>query len=359
MTITPDALAAALLRCPIGCAFLLTLERDDVPASLAVAPEQAYARAAVALNALNPWKTNFHEATAAVLARAPQLGRLAQEVAQQPGAGWWAAPFDRERQVLLVDKEPAKRTGQASGWNWEDYAERPIDWRMTSTLHGRVSCGDVVIASGVGDWEDSPPVRRTAMVDGAARVREIVTPADWHALCAPHPRVRLKPEPSPPPRSGWHYAPLDLPQQEGPDRAGMLVPDWGALAADLDGVHLTFAGLLSVPFVEHTSDTGRTMMWSWDTEGTMWLKGSFLRAGEPMRPAPEGLNSVELVRHLSDANLGIPSSGQLWQARRPAVVVAVRAAFPAIDTRSTMMSGYGDRKEWLGAIHGVVHSGLE
>lgn len=316
MTITPDALSAALLRCPIGCAFLLTVERDGVPASLAVTPEQAYARAAVALRALNPWTTNFHEATAAVLARAPQLGRLAQEVVEQRGAGWWAAPVDRERQVLLVDQEPASRTTPASGWNWEDYAERPRDWRMTSTLGGCVSCGDVVIASGVGDWGDGPLVRRKVMVDGAARVREIVTPADWHALCASHPRVRSKPEPSPPPRSWWNYAPLGLPQQEGPDRAGMLVPDWRTLAADLDGVHLTFAGLLSVPFVEHASDAGRTMMWSWDTEGTMWLKGSFLRAGEPMRPAPEGRHSEELVHHLSDAYLGIPCSGQLWQARR-------------------------------------------
>ncbi len=70
MTITPDALAAALLRCPIGCACLLTVVRDSVPAALAVAPKQAYARATVALNALNPWTTNFHEATAAVLSRA-------------------------------------------------------------------------------------------------------------------------------------------------------------------------------------------------------------------------------------------------------------------------------------------------
>ncbi len=234
---------------------------------------------------------------------------------EQPGTGWWAAPVARERQVLLVDEEPASRTTLASGWNWEDYAERPIDWRMTSTLDGCISSGDVVIASGVGDWGDGPSVRRTAKVDAAARVREIVTPADWHALCASHPRVRSNPEPSPPTRWAWCYASLDLHQQEGPDRAGMLVPDRGALAADLDGVHLTLAGLLTVPFVEHVSDAGRTMMWSWDTESTMWLQGSFLRAGDPMPPSPESLGTGELVHHLSDAYLGIPSSGQLWQAR--------------------------------------------
>ena len=315
MTITPDALAAALLHSPIGCAFLLTVERDGISTALAVQPQQAYARAAVALHALNPWITNFHESIAAVLVRAPQLERLAQEVAEQPGSGWWAAPVEPERQVLLVDREPADHSTLTSGWNWEDYAERPIDWRMTSTLHSGVSCGDVSIASGVGDWSDEPEIRSTAVVDAAARVREIVTPDDWHALCASHPRVRAKPEPSPPPRSGWHYAPLGLPQ-DGPDRAGMLVPDWSALAADLDGVHLTFAGLLTVPFVEHSSEAGSTMMWSWDTEGTMWLQGAFLRAGEPMPPAPEGLGSHELVRHLSADYLGIRRSGVLMWARQ-------------------------------------------
>ncbi|MDE2837182.1 MAG: hypothetical protein OXL97_06695 [Chloroflexota bacterium] len=315
MSITPDVLAAALLRCPIGCAFLLTIARDGMPAALAVAPQQAFARAAVALRFLNPWITNFDEATAAVLARAPQLERLAHQVAAEPGAGWWTAPVDRERQVLLVDREPTDRSAPAPGWNWEDYAERPIDWRMTSTLRGGVSCGDVVIASGVGDWGDGPLVRSMAKVDGAARVWEVVTPADWHVLCASHQRVRSKPEPSPPPRSGWHYAPLGV-QTEGPDRAGMLVPDWSALAAYLDGVHLTFAGLLTVPFVERTSGAGRTMMWSWDTEGTMWLQGAFLRAGEPLPPAPDGLDSDELVRHLDDAYVGIPHPGVPLRARR-------------------------------------------
>ena len=312
MTITPDALAAGLLRCPIGCAFLLTIERDGFPAALAVAPGQAYARAAVALRALNPWMANSQEATMAVLARAPQLERLAHEVAEQPGAGWWTAPIDSERQVLLVDQEPRPPT---PGWSWEDYAERPIDWRMTSTLRGGVSCGDVVIASGVGDWGDGPLVRRAAVVNAAARVREIVSPADWHALCASHPHVRQKPEPSPPPRSGVAYAQLGL-EQEGQDRAGMLVPDWSALAADWDGVHLTFAGLLTVPFTEHESEAGRTMMWSWDTEGTTWLQGAFLRAGEPLPPAPEELDSHNLVRRLDNDYLGIPRSGQLMRARR-------------------------------------------
>ena len=194
-------------------------------------------------------------------------------------------------------------------------AERPIGWRMTSTLRGGISCGDVAITSGVGDWGDDSAVRCTAVVDTAARVREVVTPADWHALCASHPRVRSKPEPSLPPRSVWHCAPLDL-EQEGPDRAGILVPDWSALAADLDSVHLTFAGLLTVPFVEHESDTGRTMMWSWDTEGTTWLQGDFLRAGEPLPPAPEGLDSDKLVRYLSEDYLGIPRSGLRMRAQR-------------------------------------------
>ena len=48
-----DELAARLLRCPVGCAFLLTIERDQVPVALAVTPPQAFARAAAAVRTLD------------------------------------------------------------------------------------------------------------------------------------------------------------------------------------------------------------------------------------------------------------------------------------------------------------------
>ena len=64
-----DELAARLLRCPVGCAFLLTIERDQVPVSLAVTPPQAFARAAAAVRTLDPWSRDFAQAVPAALSR--------------------------------------------------------------------------------------------------------------------------------------------------------------------------------------------------------------------------------------------------------------------------------------------------
>ena len=62
-------LAARLLRCPVGCAFLLTIARDQIPVEVAVTPRQAFARAVVALDALNPWSGYFEQAVTAALSQ--------------------------------------------------------------------------------------------------------------------------------------------------------------------------------------------------------------------------------------------------------------------------------------------------
>ena len=72
--------------------------------------------------------------------------------------------------------------------------------------------------------------------------------------------------------------------QPGPRRTctGVaLVPDWRRLAEDYDGVHLTFAGLLTTPFVPETSESGTTMLWTWDAEITEWLPDA-VRPGAPL-----------------------------------------------------------------------------
>ena len=133
---------------------------------------------------------------------------------------------------------------------------------MTSTLRGQQSCLDAVIASGVGDWPISGYHRFDAGIDESVRVREISGPADWHDLCVSYPRVNQNPA--------------------SPAGAGTLAPDWGRVASQWDGVHLTFMALLTAPLVRHNSAAGSTMLWSWDSEGTIWLPGEFVRAGAPL-----------------------------------------------------------------------------
>ena len=284
-----EDLAARLLDCPVGCAFLLTIVRDDVPIDIAVTPPQAFARTAIALNALNPWAADFDRTVTAALSRGADLASLARAVVSHPQSCWWTAPMDRSRQMLLRDDTPYptsaraathhiweriqrifKRTSSRAAsskpdFSWEDYAQRPSDSRITSTLSGGHACLDTVIALEVCDWGMVETYRRfAAEIDASARVCEISGPADWHSLCASFPRVSQDPN--------------------SPAGVGSLSPDWGRVATQWDGVHLTFMGLLTAPFVRHCSAAGTTMLWSWDTEGTFWLQGDFLRAGTPLSP---------------------------------------------------------------------------
>ena len=253
-------LAVRLQECPIGRAFLLSIERDRVELAHALAPVQAYARAATIARALNPWSPGFDELLAVGRSRGAQLGGLAREIAAHPATRWWAEPLDPARQVLFRPATPAAlhepaRTPDVEDARWEDYAERPVRWRITFTAHEGRSCIDAMIAAGVGDWLQGIPYRRLkARIGESARVLEILGPVDWHALCVSCPRINEDPA--------------------SPAGAGTLVPDWRRLAERWDGVHLTFMGLLTVPFVRHCSASGSTMMWSWNTEGTIWLPGA-------------------------------------------------------------------------------------
>ena len=285
-------LAAQILRCPVGCSFLLTIERDQVPVALAVTPTQAFARAAIALNFLNPWSSDFRQAVAAALSRGSRLAGLAREVATHPESRWWTAPMDRTRQVFVIDETSERasshRSSPESAAGWEDYAERPAGWRITSTLSDGYSCVDTVIASGVGDWSETYAHRRfEAEVDEPARVHEIRSPADWHALCVSYPRINQ--------------------QRASPAGVGTLVPDWSRVATKWDAVHLTFMALLTAPFVRHNSAAGTTMMWSWDTEGTVWLPGELVRAGAPLAPLGREVSALKVttsLRWLASENPG-------------------------------------------------------
>lgn len=305
-------MAAQLLRCPVGCAFLLTIARDEVPIELAVTPPQAFVRAAIALNALKPWRSDFERTVTAALSRGADLASLAHTVVSHPQSRWWTAPMDPTRQAFLRDDTPrpvasrvapprnflarilrlferpsSRAAAPKSASRWEDYAQRPREWRITSTLSGGHSCLDTVIALGVGEWGAEETRRRfAAEIDASVRVFEVSGPADWHSLCVSFPSVNQHPN--------------------SPAGINTLSPDWRRVATEWDGVHLTFMGLLTAPFVRHCSAAGTTMLWSWDTEGTFWLPGNFLRAGRPLAPVDRDASEFRTIGPLMDDELGIP-----------------------------------------------------
>ena len=52
-----------------------------------------------------------------------------------------------------------------------------------------------------------------------------------------------------------------------------LVPNWGAVSEEWDGVHLSLGGLLTSEQNRYESSDGWTMLDFWHAEQTHWLRG--------------------------------------------------------------------------------------
>ena len=106
----------------------------------------------------------------------------------------------------------------------------------------------------IGAWEmDDGPISRWLLpLRPDVRLFELHRPGDWAGLVARYPQVARFPH------AGWE---LPGPNQSHSDVRGLvaggyrhgardevvahLVPDWRAIAADFDGVHLSWAGFLT------------------------------------------------------------------------------------------------------------------
>ncbi|MXY45687.1 MAG: hypothetical protein F4Y44_01635 [Chloroflexi bacterium] len=137
------------------------------------------------------------------------------------------------------------------------------------------------------------PVKQWQLrVSYAARVYEINGPADWHRLCAKYPAgsARDASDPAESDNAGWSLYPLaTLPSDSaGQDFATnmdiWLTPNWSAVAAEWDGVHLTLGGLLTAEKVRVASAAGWSMLRFCDMEQTMWLNWVF----EDVERLPDG-----------------------------------------------------------------------
>ncbi len=137
-------------------------------------------------------------------------------------------------------------------------------------------------------WELEPePVTRWHLpIEQDVRVWEIHRPADWVRLVTAYPATGHN-------YSGWelpglnqHHRDLSMllaiDGQHGA-RTRMrrrLVPDWAAVAADYDGVHVSWAGFLTAEGYVSDLDGGDvTMLRYWFSERTLWLRDVF---GEPV-----------------------------------------------------------------------------
>ena len=256
-----DRKVEEILRSPIGCEFLLSVEASGLSPVEVGIPRNSHWLAAGAVEKLDWWGADHAETVADALEHGERLRILARTVLEHPSTAWWFASLDREHQVWIShDNGPPN----SASWqrpnsppdSWERYAQKPRtrQYQYTSTMVGDDTSLFVAVDYGVGDFNlwSRPFECWELLVPNDVQVFEIHGPADWNRLCV---RYRARGQTDGPPDPEW------------------LVPDWGAAAEDWDGVHLSLGGLLTAEQVGYQSEDGISMLNFWQVERTSWLRG--------------------------------------------------------------------------------------
>ncbi|HEY6498311.1 MAG TPA: hypothetical protein VIZ20_02735 [Streptosporangiaceae bacterium] len=247
------------------------------------------------------WATYWQEPDAwdrqlATPAARDALSPVAAAVAAAPAAAWWWTPaaLDDQHYVEWIDPRhdhsPALTGAPAKLAAWrrdtladEDRAaERPADprapwsghWWSTPALSGlpattRAAAGLGAVALALTEdamgWHEARvwPVHARP----GARVYELTGPAAWTELVRRYPLEVTRSR-----RHDWFRA---------TGRAGRwLIPDYAAVAADWDAVHLTVAGYLSTAGAACPVDRKvATVLAGWNPDQTWWLTDALTLGG--------------------------------------------------------------------------------
>ena len=224
---------------------------------------------------------------------------LADAYLHAPGRRVVAAEIaDRYGSVAHAELDPAVQQWWHSGSPDREFFTRPRFRRFDDvyesgqfTFAGMWTVSDPppeVHRDLLSAWELEPdPVTRWHLpIERDVKVFEIHRPTDWVRLVAAYPATAYE-------YSGWELPGINQHRQdldvllavEGQHTARTrmrhrLVPDWAAVAADYDGVHLSWAGFLTAEGYVSDLDGGDvTMLRYWFSERTLWLRDVF---GEPV-----------------------------------------------------------------------------
>jgi hypothetical protein len=187
----------------------------------------------------------------------PLLTEAAESV-----AAWRADTLDDERSAHDRPEDPAASYG-GRWWSSPALSGLPVTTRALPAL-GAV--GLALVEDGLG-WKSArcwPVVPH----DGA-RVYEIRGPDQWAELV--------------------HRYPLDVSKSRRHDwwrvtgwSGRWLIPDYAAVAADWDAVHVSVGGYLTTAGIAiPAGDGARTMLAGWDPDATWWLNDVLASSGPP------------------------------------------------------------------------------
>lgn len=218
--------------------------------------------------------------------------------ARTPDARWWTEPVDRGRQryTQFLDQHPLPEplltgaAGSARAWQADTLDDErsahdrpedpaapysghwwssPVHSQLPVTTRGLRTLGAVGLAmveDGLG-WQSARcwPVAP----DDGARVYEVRGPGQWAELVDRYPLDVSKSR-----RHDWWRA---------TGRAGRwLIPDYAAVAANWDAVHVSVAGYLTTAGIAIPArDGASTMLADWDPDATWWLSDILSLASPP------------------------------------------------------------------------------
>jgi hypothetical protein len=243
-------------------------------------------------SATNPWTRPEISPPELVDREAQILLPVAEALLASPATNWWTSPCERADQHLVdispeppYDRPPSKdpRTALAAGLNDEAAAESRLrqrdpvgfpppphrggrDWLFWSSpwtpwRTTRSVAGDPRLPAMGLIWTEEGNVHAqywSAVVDRGARIYEIDNLDAWVALVARYPRDVTYTR-----RSSWW-----------PDTfwdGTWLLPEWAAMSADYDGVHLTVIGFLEATGAVLPIGGARTTLVYWQPDETYWL----------------------------------------------------------------------------------------
>jgi hypothetical protein len=238
---------------------------------------------------------------------------VAQAVTVAPDARWWASPIAAGSQqyvewpgehggppaltaaatelatwrtATIEDEQSARNRPEDPSARWSGHWwSAPVPSRIPSTTRSIPGLGAVGLVLAEDGFDQRSARCWPVAPRPGARIYEISSPEDWTELAGRYPIDVSKSR-----RHDWWRA---------TGWAGRwLIPDFAAVAADYDAVHLSVAGYLTTAGRALSVDDARTVLAGWDPDQTFWLTEVLAASG----PATSWLE-------LDDGPLGWTLSG--------------------------------------------------